>query len=104
MKGKEAEKEKEMGQGCDGAIARGGFYERQLKKDVLKSPGTILSSSPEDTRQRTDKNQLSVFGWWVLLKSSHMLELAFCRTTLSNLFSSINYLSEAGFGLYRMKY
>lgn len=28
MKGKEAEKEREMGQGCDGTIAGGGFYER----------------------------------------------------------------------------
>lgn len=28
MKGKEAEEEREMGQGCDGAIERGGFYER----------------------------------------------------------------------------
>lgn len=28
MKGKEAEEEREMGQGLDGAIAKGGFYAR----------------------------------------------------------------------------
>lgn len=28
MKGKEAEEEREMGRGADGAIAKGGFYAR----------------------------------------------------------------------------